>query len=82
MTSPDDTGCERPVSEVPAAPEPAQAPEPKSKEGPMQQVRVGHPAPKFTAPAWYNGGFTKVSLEEKLGHWLLVCFYPGDFTFV
>lgn len=48
----------------------------------MQQVRVGQPAPRFTAPAYFNGGFTRVSLEEKLGHWLLVCFYPGDFTFV
>jgi len=48
----------------------------------MQQVKVGQPAPEFTAPAYLNGGFTRVSLADKRGRWLLVCFYPGDFTFV
>jgi peroxiredoxin (alkyl hydroperoxide reductase subunit C) len=45
-------------------------------------ARVGQKAPDFTAPAYYRGGFTTVKLSEYLGKWVLVCFYPGDFTFV
>ncbi|HMA45827.1 MAG TPA: redoxin domain-containing protein, partial [Frankiaceae bacterium] len=45
-------------------------------------VRVGQKAPDFTAPAYYKGGFTTVQLSSYAGKWLLLCFYPGDFTFV
>ena len=45
-------------------------------------ARVGQKAPDFTAPSYYKGGFTPVSLSDFAGKWLLVCFYPGDFTFV
>ena len=45
-------------------------------------ARVGQKAPDFAAPAYYRGGFTAVKLSDYLGKWVLVCFYPGDFTFV
>lgn len=45
-------------------------------------IRVGKPAPDFTAPAFYQGKFVMASLSEYLGKWVLLCFYPGDFTFV
>ncbi len=45
-------------------------------------ARVGQKAPEFTAPAYYQGGFTNVSLSDFAGKWVLLCFYPGDFTFV
>ena len=45
-------------------------------------IKVGKPAPNFTAQAFHNGDFTKVSLEDYKGKWVLLCFYPGDFTFV
>ena len=45
-------------------------------------VKVGKPAPIFTASAYHNGGFTEVNLEDYKGKWVLLCFYPGDFTFV
>jgi hypothetical protein len=45
-------------------------------------VRVGQKAPDFTAPAYHRGGFTNVKLSDFGGKWVLVCFYPGDFTFV
>jgi len=45
-------------------------------------ARVGQKAPDFTAPAYYKGGFTNVKLSDYAGKWLLLCFYPGDFTFV
>ncbi len=45
-------------------------------------ARVGQKAPDFQAPAYYKGAFTNVKLSDYLGKWVLVCFYPGDFTFV
>jgi peroxiredoxin (alkyl hydroperoxide reductase subunit C) len=45
-------------------------------------ARVGQQAPDFSAPAFYRGAFTTVELADYLGKWLLLCFYPGDFTFV
>jgi alkyl hydroperoxide reductase subunit AhpC len=45
-------------------------------------ARVGKPAPDFEAMAFQNGSFKLVKLSDYKGHWLLVCFYPGDFTFV
>jgi peroxiredoxin (alkyl hydroperoxide reductase subunit C) len=43
---------------------------------------VGRPAPDFTLPAYHQGKFTEVKLSTFRGKWVLLCFYPGDFTFV
>jgi hypothetical protein len=43
---------------------------------------VGQKAPDFAAPAYYKGKFTTVKLSDYAGKWVLLCFYPGDFTFV
>jgi len=48
----------------------------------VMSARVGQKAPDFEAPAYYKGEFTSVKLSDYLGKWVLVCFYPGDFTFV
>ena len=45
-------------------------------------IKVGKKAPDFTAPAYSKGKFISVKLSEYLGKWVLLCFYPGDFTFV
>lgn len=45
-------------------------------------ARVGQKAPDFNAPAYYKGSFTNVQLSDHFGKWILLCFYPGDFTFV
>lgn len=45
-------------------------------------IKVGKPAPNFTASAFHEGKFTKVSLDDYKGKWVILCFYPGDFTFV
>lgn len=52
------------------------------KEEIKNMIRVGKQAPKFTAPAFKDGKFTQVSLDDYKGKWVLLCFYPGDFTFV
>ena len=45
-------------------------------------IKVGRNAPDFAAPGYHNGDFTSIKLSEYLGKWVLLCFYPGDFTFV
>ena len=45
-------------------------------------VQVGKKAPDFAAPAYQNGKFISLKLSEYLGKWVVLCFYPGDFTFV
>lgn len=39
-------------------------------------------APNFKAKAFHSGKIKEVSLEDYRGHWVVLCFYPGDFTFV
>jgi len=47
-------------------------------------VRVGEPAPAFTLQAYRRCEKVSVTvtLEDFRGDWLLVFFYPADFTFV
>ncbi len=42
----------------------------------------GKPAPNFTAEAFHNGEVHKVSLSDYKGKWVVLFFYPKDFTFV
>jgi peroxiredoxin (alkyl hydroperoxide reductase subunit C) len=55
---------------------------------PLQEVkkvlaRVGQEAIDFEASAFIKDvGFQPVKLSEYKGKWIVVCFYPGDFTFV
>jgi peroxiredoxin (alkyl hydroperoxide reductase subunit C) len=60
---------------------------PKNEEKPIKKevssmVKVGKKVPDFVAPAYHKGKFVNVKLSEYLGKWVLLCFYPGDFTFV
>ncbi len=50
------------------------------EEGSM--IKVGQKAPDFTAPGYHKGKFINVKLSDYLGKWVVLCFYPGDFTFV
>lgn len=52
------------------------------KEAPKMQARVGKPAPDFELSAYLDGGFRNIKLSDYKGKWIVVCFYPGDFTFV
>ena len=46
-------------------------------------LQVGQKAPDFQMEAGIgNGDFTTVSLGDYKGKWVVLCFYPGDFTFV
>lgn len=48
----------------------------------MDLARVGSKAPDFEAPAYHKGKFISVKLSDHFGKWIMLCFYPGDFTFV
>jgi len=52
------------------------------KEVIRMTARVGQPAPDFEASAFFDGGFKNVNLSDYKGKWVVLCFYPGDFTFV
>ncbi|EGO23345.1 peroxiredoxin [Serpula lacrymans var. lacrymans S7.9] len=43
---------------------------------------VQQPAPSFTATTVIEGQFKDVSLSDFLGQWVVLFFYPLDFTFV
>jgi hypothetical protein len=56
---------------------------PLKEEVKMITARVGKEAPDFEATAYIAGqGFKNVKLSDYRGQWVLLCFYPGDFTFV
>jgi hypothetical protein len=76
-------GCARPtggpVGEKPAQNETKSEIREKEK---ISMIKVGKKAPDFSAPAFFNGKFVNINLSEYLGKWVVLCFYPGDFTFV
>ncbi len=77
-------GCVKPARGVIAPTAPAAAP---TGGAPTQEVktvlaRVGKPAPDFEANAFIGEGFKPVKLSDYKGLWVVLCFYPGDFTFV
>jgi len=45
-------------------------------------ARVGKTAPDFTAEAYHQGKVQKLKLSAYRGKWVVLCFYPADFTFV
>jgi alkyl hydroperoxide reductase subunit AhpC len=47
-------------------------------------IRIGFPAPNVVTDAWVRGDLTpnRVSLGDYRGRWIVLVFYPRDFTFV
>lgn len=75
-------GCDRPAIKK-IKPEAVSSTEIQQEHKEVESmVKVGKPAPLFEAPAFHKGTFTNVKLEDYKGKWVLLCFYPGDFTFV
>jgi peroxiredoxin (alkyl hydroperoxide reductase subunit C) len=53
------------------------------QEARARVARVGYEAPDFEANAFVGeAGFKTIRLSESKGRWIVLCFYPGDFTFV
>lgn len=76
-------GCARPTG-GPVGEESANTSndEQKSKAEEYSMIKVGKKAPDFAAPGYQKGKFINLKLSDYLGKWVLLCFYPGDFTFV
>ncbi len=45
-------------------------------------LKVGKQAPDLQLRAFYQGSFKDIGLSDYAGKWLVLYFYPGDFTFV
>jgi hypothetical protein len=55
----------------------------KNQEVKPVLVKVGKEAVDFEASAFVPGkGFQPVKLSSFKGKWIVLCFYPGDFTYV
>jgi len=74
-------GCARPTSKVSRGEEEKKE-EIVEKEEQRMAVQIGKKAPDFEAPTYQKGKFGRFKLSEHEGHWVMLCFYPGDFTFV
>jgi peroxiredoxin (alkyl hydroperoxide reductase subunit C) len=70
------------IGETPPLTAEHQSPAFPDRKETFMTARVGQKAPDFTAPAYYKGSFGPVKLSDFAGKWVLLCFYPGDFTFV
>ncbi len=78
-----DVGCARPTGgPVGESIEKNSNEETKSVKEGTQMIHVGEKVPDFVAPGYQNGKFINVKLSDYLGKWVVLCFYPGDFTFV
>jgi hypothetical protein len=78
-------GCGKPTGAVvdePTKDEALEKGEEETKEVAMATARIGTKAPDFQAPAFHRGKFKQVKLSDYLDKWVVLCFYPGDFTFV
>ena len=78
-------GCAKPTGTVigeTAEPEGKTRKDVNTGEQTMIMAKVGGKAPDFEAPAYHKGKFVSVKLSDYTGKWVVLCFYPGDFTFV
>ena len=85
MTEEAEVGCARPTGgpvgeTMPGNDEPTV--EANYREEETAMIHVGEKVPDFVAPGYQQGKFINIKLSDFLGKWVLLCFYPGDFTFV
>jgi hypothetical protein len=79
-------GCARPTGGPVGEESEGETNEPQESKPAIREVtsmiKVGKKAPDFAAPGYHGGKFISTKLSDYLGKWVLLCFYPGDFTFV
>lgn len=47
-----------------------------------EPLEINKQAPKFSAEAYHNGEIKKINLDDYKGKWVVLFFYPADFTFI
>ena len=81
-----DVSCARPtggpVGETQNATEKTEALTSSTPKEVKPMIQVGQKAPDFVAPGYQQGKFINIKLSNYFGKWVLLCLYPGDFTFV
>ena len=75
-------GCARPTGGPVGESVPEESVGQREEKEETNVVLIGRKAPDFTAPGYHKGKFVNIKLSDYLGKWVLLCFYPGDFTFV
>lgn len=45
-------------------------------------IKIGQKIPNFKLDVYHQGKIKKINLSDYKGKWLVMIFYPGDFTFV
>jgi len=51
-------------------------------DGGRKMVNINEKAPDFTEDAFVDGKIKKISLSDYKGKWVVLFFYPADFTFI
>jgi len=74
-------GCQRPKPKVLKETKEIEV-EVKTEKEVKTMIQLGKKAPNFELAAYHKGEFKTFTLDEFLGKWVVLCFYPGDFTFV
>jgi hypothetical protein len=82
MTEPKDSCVQPARGPILATPTEKSQSELTPKQETRMTAQVGKPAPDFEASAYVDGGFKNIKLSDYKDQWVVVCFYPGDFTFV
>ena len=74
--------CAAPVKGPASGGGPAEQASRQAEKEARMTVQVGKQAPDFEVNAFVEGTFGVVKLSDYKGKWVVLCFYPGDFTFV
>ena len=85
MTEKTKDGCVKPARGplLPSEGSGTPARENRKQEETRMVATVGREAPDFEANAFVRDtGFKPVKLSDYKGKWIVLCFYPGDFTIV
>ena len=45
-------------------------------------ANIGKEIPDFRTKVFHNGDFSEIKLSDYRGKWLILAFYPADFTFI
>jgi peroxiredoxin (alkyl hydroperoxide reductase subunit C) len=48
----------------------------------LHRIKIGASAPDFSLKAFHNGEFKNIQLKDYKGKWVVLAFYPADFTFI
>jgi hypothetical protein len=54
----------------------------KGQRSKKMEIQIGDKAPDFKAKAFYRGTTQEIELSQYQGQWVVLLFYPADFTFV